>query len=62
VSFLQCADDTLFFYEESWSNVIIMKAILRGFEIASSLEINFHKSKLQESMFKVVIFSVTQRS
>ena len=46
VSFLQFTDDTLFFREESWSNVIIMKAILRGFELASGLKINFHKSKL----------------
>jgi len=46
VSFLQFADDTLFFCEESWSNVITMKAILRGFELASGLKINFHKSKL----------------
>ena len=46
VSFLQFADDTLFFCEESWSDVIIMKTILRGFEIASGLKINFYKSKL----------------
>ena len=46
VSFLQFADDTLFFCEESRSNVIIMKIILRGFELASGLKINFHKSKL----------------
>jgi len=46
VSFLQFADNTLFFCEESWRNVIIMKTILRGFEIASGLKINFHKSKL----------------
>ena len=46
VSFLQFADDTLFFCEESWSNVVIMKSILRGFELASGLKINFHKSRL----------------
>jgi len=46
VTFLQYADDTLFFCEESWSNVVSMKAILRGFEIASGLKINFHKSRL----------------
>jgi len=43
VSFLQYADDTFFFCEDSWSNVVSMKAILRGFEIASGLKINFHK-------------------
>jgi len=46
VSFLQFADDTLFFCEDSWCNVVIMKSILRGFEIASGLKINFHKSRL----------------
>jgi len=39
-------DDTIFFCEESWSNVTIIKTILRGFELASGLKINFHKSKL----------------
>ena len=46
VNFLQFADDTLFFCEDSWSNVRIMKTILRGFELASGLKINFHKSML----------------
>jgi len=46
VSFLQFADDTLFFCEDSWSNVRIVKTILRGFDLASGLKINFHKSKL----------------
>jgi len=48
VSFLQFADDTLFFCEESGSNVITMKSILRGFELASGMKINFHKSKLAD--------------
>jgi len=46
VSFLQFADDTLFFCEDSRSNVVTIKSILRGFEIASGLKINFHKSRL----------------
>jgi len=46
VSFLQFANDTLFFCEESWSNVVVMKSILMGFELASGLKINFHKSRL----------------
>ena len=46
MSFLQFADDTLFFCEDSWSNVVVMKSILRGFEVASGLKINFHKSSL----------------
>jgi len=43
---LQFADDTVFFCEDSYSNVVTLKSILRGFEIASGLKINFHKSKL----------------
>jgi len=46
VTFLQYADDALFFCEDSWSNVVSIKAILRGFEIASGLKVNFHKSSL----------------
>jgi len=46
LSILQFADDTFFLCEELHSNVVTMKAILRGFEIASSLKINFHKSKI----------------
>jgi len=43
---LQFADDTLFFCQDALNNVITLKAILRGFEIASGLKINFYKSKL----------------
>ncbi|XP_068486393.1 uncharacterized protein [Phaseolus vulgaris] len=43
---MQFADDTLFFCEESHSNVVAIKAILRGFELASGLKINFHKSRI----------------
>ena len=46
MSLLQFVDDTLFFCEDSFTNVVTLKAILRGFELASSLKINFHKSKL----------------
>ena len=46
VSVLQFADDTLFLCEESFPNVFIIKVILRCFELASGLKVNFHKSKL----------------
>ncbi|RZB79929.1 UDP-galactose/UDP-glucose transporter 5 [Glycine soja] len=46
VSFLQYADDTIFFGEATIQNIKAIKAILRGFEIASSLKINFAKSSL----------------
>ena len=45
-SMLQFADDTLFMCEDSFSNVFTIKAILRMFELASGLKVNFHKSKL----------------
>jgi len=43
---LQFADDTLFMCEDSFSNIFTIKAILRCYELASGLKINFHKSKL----------------
>jgi len=46
LSLLPFADDTLFLCENSFTNVVTLKAILRGFELASGLKINFHKSKL----------------
>jgi len=46
LSILQFADDTLFLCEASHGNVVAVKAILRGFELALGLKINFHKSKI----------------
>jgi len=46
LSLLQFADDTLFLCEDSYVNVVTLKAILRGFELALGLKINFNKSKL----------------
>ena len=46
VSLLQFADDTLFLCEDSYANVVTLKAILKGFDLASGLKINFNKSKL----------------
>jgi len=43
---LQFGDDTLFLCQDSFSNVVTLKSILRRFELASGLKINFHKSKL----------------
>ena len=44
VSILQYADDTIFFGEASLGNVRAIKSILRIFELASGLKINFAKS------------------
>ena len=43
---IQFADDTLFLCQDAYSNVFTLKALLRGFEVASGLKINFRKSKL----------------
>jgi len=43
---LQFADDTLFLCEDSYYNVITIKAILTSYELASRVKINFHKSNL----------------
>jgi len=43
---LQFADDTLFMCEDSFDSIFAIKAILRCFELASGLKVNFHKSKL----------------
>lgn len=41
---LQFADDTLFMGEASMQNVLTIKCILRCFELASGLKVNFLKS------------------
>ena len=44
ISILQYADDTIFFGEASMENVEAIKVMLRSFELASGLKINFAKS------------------
>ena len=44
VTILQYADDTIFFGEATLQNVKVIKAILRAFELASGLKINYAKS------------------
>lgn len=46
ISLLQFADDTIFLGEASVQNVLVIKAILRCFELVSGLKVNFLKSKL----------------
>jgi hypothetical protein len=46
ISHLQYADDTLCVGEASIENLWTLKAILRGFELASGLKVNFWKSSL----------------
>jgi len=44
VDLLQFADDTIFFCEPSYHNILVAKAILRSFEVVSGLRVYFHKS------------------
>ena len=46
VSHVQYADDTLLIGEVSEKNILVMKSVLRWFELVSGLKINFFKSKL----------------
>jgi hypothetical protein len=46
VSILQYTDDTLYVGEATVDNLWALKAILRGFELASGLKVNFWKSCL----------------
>ncbi|KAH1238295.1 Transposon TX1 uncharacterized protein [Glycine max] len=39
------ADDTVFVGEANWDNVVVLKALLRGFEMVSDLRINYAKSQ-----------------
>jgi len=56
MSLLQFADDTLFFCEDSFTNVVTLKAILRGFELASGL-----KSTSQVLMSLIKTLTATPR-
>jgi len=46
ISHLQYADDTLCIGEPTVDNLWTLKAMLRGFEMASGLKVNHHKSSL----------------
>ena len=46
INMLQFADDTIFVCSPKTQNIVVIKSILRCFEIASRLKVNFHKTKL----------------
>src|SRR4051812_24416755 len=46
VDLLQYADDTILVGDGSWQHIWALKVVLRGFEIASGLGVNYHKSSL----------------
>lgn len=43
---LQFVDNTMIVAQPSWENIWSIKALLHGFEICSSLSVNFHKSRI----------------
>jgi len=60
VSMLQYADDTLFFCKASIQSVWTLKSILKCFELASCLKVNYSKSKVGEvgvNISQTVIFA-----
>ncbi|GAU40666.1 hypothetical protein TSUD_83450 [Trifolium subterraneum] len=46
VSHLQYIDDTIFYGEAKVENLWMLKAILRDFELASSIKVNFFESSV----------------
>jgi len=44
INLLQFADVTLFFCQPTYQNILVIKVILRCFEITSGLKVNFHKT------------------
>ncbi|XP_027348043.1 uncharacterized protein LOC113859477 [Abrus precatorius] len=49
VLMLQFADDTMFFFEDSEENITTLKCVLRMFELALGLQINFDKKIYKRS-------------
>ena len=47
ISHLQYADDTLFLGEPTMQNLWSLKTIIRCFELASGLKVNFSKSSMR---------------
>lgn len=43
---LQFADDTILMGECSWQNLWALKAVFRGYELVTSLKVNFYKSNI----------------
>jgi hypothetical protein len=61
VSHLQYVDDTLFIGEASMENLWSLKAILRSFELASGLKVNFYKSSIMGVNVSTEFLGVAER-
>ena len=55
VGLLHFTYDTLFICEENTSNIIVIKSILRIFELAYGLRTNFFKSKIGGMGIKIEV-------
>lgn len=47
VILLQYTDNTIFVGELNLENVVVVKSILRCFELVSDLKVNFHESRFR---------------
>jgi len=47
VSMLQFTNDTIFVCKDDVKNILVIKIILRCYQLTSKLKVNFHKSKLR---------------
>ena len=54
INILQYADDTVFVGEAVWDNILVIKALLRGYELVSGLKINFAKSQFGIRVYGLV--------
>jgi hypothetical protein len=61
VSHFQYADDTVFIGEASMENLWSLKAILRSFELASGLKVNFYNSSIMGVNMSSEFLGVTER-
>lgn len=46
ITMLQFADDTIYVCKVEIQNIVVIKSMLRYFELASRLKVNFHKIRL----------------
>lgn len=53
ITHLQFADDTILFSSTRWEEVVVLKRILRYFELCSGLKINLSKSLMVGAWMKI---------
>ena len=58
VNLLQYADDTIFVGEFNVDNVVVLKSIMRCFELVSDLKMNIHNSRFVTLGVYLSVFSL----